>query len=254
MISKPDYSKCAENYDAANDSGAEVTSHSNQFIEKILKKYNVKSVLDLTCGTGSQVFWLVERGYEVIGSDISAEMLRVAKRKAKKLKMKIKFLQGDMCDLEVGKFDAVITIFNAVGHLSKAKFEKAMRNIRNNLKDDGIYVFDIFNANMNAKLEAALKVDMTTVVGNKKIHKLQLCKINKKNGVMTMTEQESVQRNSDKPKITKRKWTMQVYISKWLDDMLKRNGFKVLSHFGEQGSKFSDKNSNSILTIAKKVT
>jgi ubiquinone/menaquinone biosynthesis C-methylase UbiE len=254
MISKPDYSRCAEHYDAANESGAEVTSYSNQYIEKILKQHGVKTVLDLTCGTGSQVFWLVQHGYEVVGSDISPEMLKVARRKAKKEKMKIKFLHGDMCNIKVGSFDAVITIFNAVGHLSKSQFEKAMRNISKNLKPEGLYVFDIFNANMSAKLEAALEVDATTIVGNKKIHKLQLCKINKKSGLMTMTERESVQINSGKPKILKRKWTMQVYTRKWLKEMLMRNGFKVLSQLGPKGSKFSNKNSNSILTIAKKIS
>ena len=34
------------------------TEVKNQVIEQILQKYDVKSVLDLTCGTGSQVFFL----------------------------------------------------------------------------------------------------------------------------------------------------------------------------------------------------
>jgi SAM-dependent methyltransferase len=42
-------------------------------------------------------------------------------------------------------FDAVITIFNAVGHLTKSGFEKAIRNIHRNLNAGGIYVFDILN-------------------------------------------------------------------------------------------------------------
>lgn len=49
-----------------------------------------------------------------------------------------------MRDIKVGSFDAVITIFNAVGYLTKKGFEKAMRNIYNNLNNNGLYVFDIF--------------------------------------------------------------------------------------------------------------
>lgn len=54
---------------------------TNQAVEKILKRHKVRTVLDLTCGTGSQVFWLAKRGYEVTGSDISLGMLKIAKCK-----------------------------------------------------------------------------------------------------------------------------------------------------------------------------
>lgn len=253
MISKPDYHKYAEYYDDSESSGAEVRDHTNDFIERMLKKYKVKTVLDLTCGTGSQVFLLAKRDYSVVGADISSGMLKIAKRKAKKQKINVKFLQGDMCSLKVGNFDAVITIFNAVGHLTKTNFEKAMRNIRRNLNDDGLYLFDIYNTNMNAKLEAALKVDAITTVGTTKIRKIQICKINKKNGIMTMTEEEHVQTDSGKSKIKKWKWTMQTYTAKWLENMLIKNGFKVLNRFGPNGSKFSEKDSSSILIIAREI-
>ena len=48
---------------------------------------------------------------------------------------------------QVGQFDAVITIFNAVGHLTKQDFKKAIQNIYTNLNDRGLYVFDIYNLN-----------------------------------------------------------------------------------------------------------
>ncbi len=46
------YDKEAESYDAFND---EASIATNEVVENILKKYKIKSVLDLTCGTGSQV-------------------------------------------------------------------------------------------------------------------------------------------------------------------------------------------------------
>jgi ubiquinone/menaquinone biosynthesis C-methylase UbiE len=57
----------------------------NKNIEKTLKQAKAKTVLDLTCGTGSQVFWLNKRGFEVTGADINSKMLRVAKIKPKKV-------------------------------------------------------------------------------------------------------------------------------------------------------------------------
>ena len=135
------------------DSGAETYDHFNErksavingVLEGILKQYGVRSVLDLTCGTGSQVFWLLKCGFNVKGADINVKMLSIAKKKAIQQAVNPGFIEGDMRTLNVGQFDAVLTIFNAVGHLTKNDFEKAMHNINSNLKDGGLYIFDIFN-------------------------------------------------------------------------------------------------------------
>lgn len=87
---------------------------TNSSIEKILKKHKIKTVLDLTCGTGSQVFYLAKRGYQVTGSDISRGMLKIAKQKMSKEKMNVKLLRGDMRTIKVGRFDAALTIFNSL--------------------------------------------------------------------------------------------------------------------------------------------
>jgi ubiquinone/menaquinone biosynthesis C-methylase UbiE len=121
------YNKESEHYDTFNEENSKLI---NKTIEAILKKHRVKTVLDSTCGTGSQVFLLTKCSYKVVGSDINTSMLKIAKRKAVEAKLDLQFLKGDMRTTKVGKFDAVITIFNAVGHLTKADFEEAMRNIR----------------------------------------------------------------------------------------------------------------------------
>lgn len=138
-----EYMKLPEFFDAHNI--GDDTELKNSVIEKLLKKYNTKTVLDLTCGTGSQVLFLAKHGYEVIGSDFSPDLLKIARKKAKEAKLNLRFIDGDMRIINVGKFDAAITMFNAVGHLTKSGFEKAIININKNLKDGGIYVFDIFN-------------------------------------------------------------------------------------------------------------
>lgn len=58
-----EYQKTSEYFDAHNIS--EQTEAKNALIEKLLKKQKVKTVLDMTCGTGSQVFYLAKRGDEI---------------------------------------------------------------------------------------------------------------------------------------------------------------------------------------------
>ena len=48
--------------------------------------------------------------------------------------------------IKIRKFDTTITMFNAIGHLTKdTEFEEALLKHLFKLKDDGIYIFDIFN-------------------------------------------------------------------------------------------------------------
>lgn len=74
-------------------------------------------------------------------------MLKIAKEKAKQKQLNINFFQGNCCSIDVKpyNFDAVMTIFNAIGHLTREYFVKTLQNIHNHLKLGGLYIFDIFN-------------------------------------------------------------------------------------------------------------
>jgi 2-polyprenyl-3-methyl-5-hydroxy-6-metoxy-1,4-benzoquinol methylase len=135
-------------YFDASDFNDEYNNKNNIILEKFLKKYNVKTVFDLTCGTGSQVLFLSKLGYSCVGSDISEKLLVIAREKAKKDNLKIDLIHGDMRSIDLSKkFDSCILIFNAIGHISKSDFEITMKNVFNHLNDSGVYIFDIFNLN-----------------------------------------------------------------------------------------------------------
>ena len=226
---------------------------ANPSVERFLKKHNAKTVLDLACGTGGQVFWLAKHGYNVVGADISKGRIRCARIKAKRETMEITFLNGDMRTIKVGKFDAVITMYNAVGHLTKAGFEKAMRNVRDNLNQGGIYIFDIINSNLENELN--LDVDNTKKRADGAMaHKIQTCRINRKTGVLTMNEAVCLWKvNGDLTVEGPIRWTMQVYNAKQLKDMLSRNGFRVIGQYSLDGSRLLDRRSTEILTVARKI-
>ena len=54
-----------------------------ELIDKEIKAQGITNdiVLDLACGTGTLTGLLKEKGYDMIGADVSAEMLFVAKEK-----------------------------------------------------------------------------------------------------------------------------------------------------------------------------
>jgi len=244
------YNKEAQHYDAFNEKNLILI---NRLMETILKKYHVKTVLDLTCGTGSQVFWLTKRGYDVVGLDINAAMLNIAKDKAKKQKLDIKFIKGDMRITKAGKFDAVITIFNSIGHLTKGDFEKAIKNIHENLNDRGIYLFDIFNISYLLKDDniTKLTIDGQKKSGNITAREIQYSTISN-DGVLASYDIYHEQIGSNQPKITKAFQTLQIYSAKQLKHILEKNGFKVLRQCGIDGSRFYEYKTDRIVTIAMK--
>lgn len=225
----------------------------NRRIGTLLKKYKIKTLLDLTCGTGSQVLWLAKHGFQVVGSDLSPKLLKIAKRKARAEKLKIKFLQGDMRTVQPGQFDAAITIFNAVGHLTKRGFEKAIKNISANLNPGGLYIFDIFNFNALANKDlACMNVETKKTIGDLTIHHTQYSKLDKQKQHLISYDQFCLQENKSKPKIIKGKFALQIYTAKELKEMLARHGFKLIELLTIDGSKFSDKQSINMLIVAKK--
>lgn len=247
----PEYRKMPEYFDAYNIN--KDTDAKNAVIEKLLKEQKVKSVLDLTCGTGSQVFHLIKHGYQVTGADFSPALLDIARGKAKKAKIDVKFIDGDMRNIKVGKFDAVITIFNAIGHLTKTGFEKAMRNIHRNLNDGGIYIFDILNLEaMTDKFVADGSYHIHAKINDSQIHGVQCSTVNRITNRLTSYNYGITQKNAEKPKLSQSKCILQLYTAKELQEMLARNGFETIGQYGMDGLKFLKNKTTSILTIAKK--
>ena len=159
-----------------------------------------------------------------------------------------------MRTVHVGEFDAVITIFNAIGHLTKTDFEKALHNIHRNLKKDGLYIFDIANLNYFLKDNhiSDLTIDWVTITDDTRFRDIQYSIINT-DGILTFYTTSIVQKRSGKPKISKSAQTLQIYTAQQLKELLNKNGFKVIEQCGIDGSKFIEDQTDRIFTIAQKL-
>lgn len=84
-------------------------------------------VLDLACGTGRHSIELRRRGFEVVGVDISAELLAMAEQDAALNELDIEFVQADLRELDLRDgFDLVLSLNDgAVGY-----FETEAENYR----------------------------------------------------------------------------------------------------------------------------
>lgn len=115
------------------------------FIQEILQKHGIKSglVLDLACGTGTLTLALAQRGYEMLGADLSEDMLSVARQKEGA--EGILFLNQSMDDFELyGTVDAIVCVLDSINYLTEPEaLLKTFRLCANYLNPGGILIFDV---------------------------------------------------------------------------------------------------------------
>lgn len=109
----------------------------SDFIKKAIA--SKKTVLDMGCGTGT-LMKLIEDDFEVTGFDISSDMLSIARNKVKG-----ELYRLDMRDFDMGKkFDAIISSGDSLSYiLSEEELFSVFKNVKKNLSEDGIFIFDL---------------------------------------------------------------------------------------------------------------
>ena len=126
------------------------------YIEKHFTRRGLpgKTVLDLACGTGSLTRELALRGYEMIGVDLSAEMLAEAAEKNRGVSpIEPIFLCQSMDKLDLyGTIDACVCCLDSVNYVTSPKqLQRAFERVHLFLMPGGLFLFDV---NTPAKLQA----------------------------------------------------------------------------------------------------
>jgi len=121
------------------------------FIEAAISRFKrreVRSILDLGCGTGGHAVPLAQRGYEMCGVDLSAEMLAHAREKAARACVggKTTWVESDITTLKLNKaFDAVTCMFAVLSYqISNDKLQRSFKTVREHLRPDGLFVCDFW--------------------------------------------------------------------------------------------------------------
>ncbi len=102
---------------------------------------DARSVLDCSCGIGTQAIGLSLRGYEVTGTDISERSLRRAAETARALQTPLRTQTADFRELTdvAGEFDVVISCDNAIPHLlDDADIDLAVAQMFDKLRPGGL--------------------------------------------------------------------------------------------------------------------
>jgi len=112
----------------------------HRILTKILNKPKKgESVLDIGCGFGLESLYLSQKGYKVVGFDLSRPKIKIAKRLNKRLGRGVKFISADLFKLKkIGdKFDRAI-LFEVLEHVKEP--DKMLVKISTYLKKGGLII------------------------------------------------------------------------------------------------------------------
>lgn len=147
------YNKFATSYHEIFKNWDKSITYHSKCISTIIKKYfnnienNEISILDCSCGIGTQIIGLAKMGYNVSGSDLSKNEIKRARKEAKKRNVEINFKICDFRNLSSlfsDQFDIVISFDNSLPHLiDKPDLNITFNEIFKILKPNGMFFASI---------------------------------------------------------------------------------------------------------------
>ena len=101
-------------------------------------------ILDLPCGKGRHSVFLNSLGYQVTGGDLSKNSIKYAQEFENDT---LNFSVHDMRKPFNNQYNAVFNLFTSFGYFEDDQDDiLILQNIKDGLKNDGVFVFDFLNA------------------------------------------------------------------------------------------------------------
>lgn len=98
-----------------------------------------RRILDAGCGTGALAFEMAARGAEVIGVDISPQLIDIArKRTPNDLHHKLTFRAGDMLNPKLGSFDHIVAMDSLIYYTAE-DIAAILENLGPRLRDNMVF-------------------------------------------------------------------------------------------------------------------
>jgi len=120
-------------------------NYINGALKKRLSEIENPIVVDLACGTGTMTLILADKGFDMIGVDMSMDMLAEAQQKSYETGHNILFLAQDMRKLDLfGTVDAAVSVCDGINYiLTPEDLSTVFKRVRLFLNPGGVFIFDM---------------------------------------------------------------------------------------------------------------
>jgi ubiquinone/menaquinone biosynthesis C-methylase UbiE len=131
---------------------------------RVLKERKAKTVLDLGCGTGRNLIFLVREGFVVYGMDVSKVALRKAKEKLSREGFGAELEKADMTALPYVEefFDAIVSVY-VIYHSTLEGMREAIAEIHRVLRKKGLALL-VFQSKQSWKYGLGKQIEKDTFV------------------------------------------------------------------------------------------
>jgi len=199
-------------------------------------------ILDAACGAGRYSNLLLQRGYKVIGFDLSLPLLKIAKAEAEKISGGNIYFKSDIRTTKLKmKFNLILNVFTSFGYF--VTDEENFSFINNSitfLKKKGYFVFDYINKQYlidNLIPYSKKKVDGYLIEEKRKIENQRVIK------------EIDISKGSERHSFTE---SVKLYSPEKLFENFSKSGYKIIDVFGSyKGESFSENNSSRLIIIGQ---
>ncbi len=222
------------------------------YLLKLFKKYdkNPTLLLDLACGTGSFSNCFAKEGIEVIGVDMSEEMLSVAREKSFDTGVEVLYLCQKAQELDLyGTVDGAVCCLDSLNHITDYKdFCKAISRVSLFLEKGSLFIFDL---NTQYKHRTVLG-DNVFVIETEEVYCVWANKFKEKNCTVDISLDFFV-KDSENYYRENEQFSERAYSVDEVEKALEEAGLELLEIFDEGTQKPLDDTSERAIFVTRKV-
>lgn len=218
------------------------------FLEKYLPHNSRKEIVDLGCGSGEHLARLSEEEYDVIGIDLSENMLAIARERYPDLRV----IKDDMANLTIaGQFIAFFSLFGTLNYLlDDHSLKKTFRGIWQRLVSGGLFLLEVWNAEPIRLIRKKAMSNVSSIIyENRVIHRNRGFEL-LENGARTLVKVQYLYQIDDKE--LQDVHLMRAFFQQEILDLLEESGFANFSVFGSFDESKVEKQGSRIIILAYK--
>ncbi|MCB1158138.1 MAG: methyltransferase domain-containing protein [Leptospiraceae bacterium] len=225
-------------------------SNEVTFIQSLLDKMGIKSLLDMGCGTGEHINALQNFGFTCHGIDSSPEMIKTAQKRFPQGQFEI----GDIRSfIAARQFECISCLFGTFNYLIEDKdISFALRNIWKNLGRSGLFLLEVWNA---FPIQQIQRKPITTVstsrIGETIIQRNRGFRLKEDPNQEKILVEVNFVYNLDE-KVIKDRHIMRVFYEEQITKLLEEHKFRILKVFGNYLQKpFAQTDSRMVILALK---
>ena len=222
-----------------------------EYLLRLFKKFSKTPtlLLDLACGTGGFSNQMALKGIEVIGVDISEDMLGVARENSAQLGTDVLYLCQDASELDLfGTVDGAICCMDSLNHITDIeKLNKSIERVSLFLEKDCLFIFDI---NTPYKHESILG-NNTFVIEDENIFCVWQNEYDIKNNLTNIKLDFFVEQDGVYDRYSE-DFYEKAYAMEEIEEILKKNHFDIVGIFDDMSEQSLKTNSERAIFVLRK--